>query len=104
LSAGIGEIIELAMAKNRDERYRGTEEMLEDLRLVRAGGAPVHARRNVNMDHIAEIETTAQTVDIDPSPVSHPLLWGHPLVIGLLVWSALSSLVIVVMLVKLLTH
>src|SRR3954470_11620327 len=48
LSAGIGEIIELAMAKNRDDRYHGTEEMLEDLKLVRAGEAPVHARRSVS--------------------------------------------------------
>src|SRR5437667_3377424 len=48
LSAGIGEIIELAMAKDRDERYHGTEEMLEDLKLVRAGEAPIHARRSVN--------------------------------------------------------
>src|SRR5215207_6020576 len=35
LSAGIGEIIDVAMAKDRDERYRTTEEMLEDLELVR---------------------------------------------------------------------
>src|SRR5437763_98888 len=42
LSAGIGEIIELAMAKDRDERYHGTEEMLEDLKLDRTGAASVH--------------------------------------------------------------
>src|SRR6185436_19766191 len=63
LSAGIGEIIELAMAKNRDERYHGTEEMLEDLKLVRAGEAPIHARRNVNIEAITDIETSQKTVD-----------------------------------------
>jgi len=31
LSAGIGEIIDVAMAKNRDERYNQTEDLLEDL-------------------------------------------------------------------------
>src|SRR3954463_15710446 len=66
LSAGIGEIIELSMAKNRDERYHGTEEMLEDLKLVRRGEAPIHARRNVSLEHIGEIEENAKTIDQDP--------------------------------------
>jgi eukaryotic-like serine/threonine-protein kinase len=104
LSAGIGEIIELAMAKNRDERYRGTIEMLEDLKLVRAGEAPIHARRSVDLEHIADIEKTAQTVDIDPGPTEHGSIWKHPLVMGLLAWSGLSVLVIIVMLVLLLAR
>jgi serine/threonine-protein kinase len=37
LSAGVGEIIEFAMAKKRDDRYHSTADMLEDLKLVRAG-------------------------------------------------------------------
>jgi serine/threonine-protein kinase len=101
LSAGIGEIIELAMAKDRDERYHGTEEMLEDLKLVRAGEAPIHARRSVSLDHISSIEETAKTVDQDPVPVEQPPIWKHPLVIGLLTWSAVSMLVIIVMIVLL---
>ncbi|HEX3358328.1 MAG TPA: serine/threonine-protein kinase [Tepidisphaeraceae bacterium] len=103
LSAGIGEIIELAMAKNRDERYRGTAEMLEDLKLVRAGEPPIHARRSVDLEHIADIEKTAQTVDIDPQP-EQGSIWKHPLVMGLLAWSTVSVLVIIVMLVLLLAR
>src|SRR3989440_5460868 len=61
LSAGIGEIIEVAMAKNRDERYHSTGDMLEDLRLVRKGEPPAHARRAVDLDSIAKIEETART-------------------------------------------
>src|SRR5690242_15286263 len=79
LSAGIGEIIELAMAKDRDERYHGTEEMLEDLKLVRAGEAPIHARRSVSLENIHQIEETAKTVDQDPLPVEQPPIWKHPL-------------------------
>src|SRR3954463_5176848 len=87
LSAGIGEVIEVAMAKNRDERYHGTEEMLEDLKLVRAGEAPVHARRSVSLEHIHQIEETAKTVDQDPLPVDQLPIWKHPLVLALLAWS-----------------
>src|SRR5829696_8235710 len=56
LSAGISEIIEVAMAKNRDERYASTEDMLEDLRLVRAGEPPRHAKRVANLDTLAQLE------------------------------------------------
>jgi serine/threonine protein kinase len=101
LSAGIGEIIEIAMAKNRDERYRNTEEMLEDLKLVLAGEPPIHARRSVNMESIANIEKNAQTIDIDPTPQSN-VPWGHPLVVGLFVWSGVSIIALLAMLVMLL--
>lgn len=104
LSAGIGEIIELSMAKNRDDRYHGTEEMLEDLKLVRAGEAPVHARRNVNLEHISQIEETAKTIDQDPEVMHARPVWKHPVVIGLMVWSGVSALTIIIMLVLLLTQ
>src|SRR3954468_7003187 len=103
LSAGIGEIIELSMAKNRDDRYHGTEEMLEDLKLVRAGEAPVHARRNVSLEHIGEIEETAKTIDQDPELPEQTPVWKHPGVMGLMVWSGVSALTILIMLVLLLT-
>ena len=38
------------MAKNRDDRYATTEDMLEDLKAVRRGEAPPHARRELNVD------------------------------------------------------
>ena len=76
--------------------------MLEDLKLVRAGEAPVHARRDVSLEHIKDIEETAKTIDADPEPVGQPPIWKHPLVVGLLAWSAVSMLVIVIMLVLLL--
>src|SRR5258706_9796847 len=44
LSAGVGEIIDVAMAKNRDERYQSTEDMLEDLQAVRRGGGATPPR------------------------------------------------------------
>src|SRR5438874_7562597 len=43
LSAGVGEIIDAAMAKDREERYSSTEDMLEDLEAVRRGEPPPHA-------------------------------------------------------------
>jgi serine/threonine-protein kinase len=64
LSSGIGEIIEVAMAKNRDDRYNSTLDMLEDLKAVRAGQPPVHAHRAFDLDSLAKIEETGKTVDL----------------------------------------
>ncbi len=66
LSAGISEVIEVAMAKNRDERYASTQDMLEDLLALKRGEAPTHARRNVDLDKLASVEEGGKTVDLVP--------------------------------------
>jgi hypothetical protein len=55
----------------------------------------------VSIESIANIEKTAQTVDIDPTPNPHAI-WGHPLVIGLVVWSGLSFIALLAMIIMLL--
>jgi serine/threonine-protein kinase len=95
LSAGISEIIEVAMAKNRDERYTSTEDMLEDLKAVRAGQAPVNARHVVTMDELDRIEETGKTVDIAPPRNGSSLgeLLQHPIALVIAVVAALSVFV-----------
>jgi serine/threonine-protein kinase len=102
LSAGIGEIIDIAMAKDRDERYHSMEEMLEDLELVRQGQPPKHARRNVNLDDLAKIEETGKTVDIAPQAQPQADIWAQPMIIGLLVGIGISVLLNGILLVLLL--
>jgi eukaryotic-like serine/threonine-protein kinase len=63
LSAGVGEIIEVAMKKKPKDRYQSAEEMLEDLKRVAAGEAPQIARVQYNIDQLTDIEK-----DIKPSP------------------------------------
>jgi serine/threonine-protein kinase len=102
LSAGVGEIIEYCMAKNRDERYQSTSDLLEDLKSVLEGEPPQHARQAVDLDSLAAIEKTAQTVDLDPHP-AHPDLWSSPLVVSLLAVCGVSLLVNIILLVVFLT-
>ena len=64
LSAGLAEIIEVAMAKRRNDRYESTADMLEDLRAVRSGQAPIHARHAVDLDRLAGLEQGSKTVDL----------------------------------------
>jgi serine/threonine protein kinase len=45
LSAGVGEIIEVMMAKSREDRYPSMEEAISDLEAVANGEAPFQARK-----------------------------------------------------------
>jgi serine/threonine-protein kinase len=105
LSAGIGEIIEVAMAKNRDDRYAHTDDMLEDLRAVAAGEPPIHARGAVDVDSLEAVEKTARTIDIDPiAAASGGLPWHNTKLIAILSVLGLSVVANVIALVVWLTH
>lgn len=59
LSAGISEVIEVMMAKHREERYKNVEELLIDLRAIRQGGPPVQARRRFDFKALEMLEEGA---------------------------------------------
>jgi eukaryotic-like serine/threonine-protein kinase len=103
LSSGFGEIIDVAMAKRREERYASTEELLEDLRAVRNHQSPMHSRRALDLDRLAQIEQTGQAVDIVPAPVVEVKPWQTPLV-KILFWAIGVSLFINIILVIILSH
>jgi serine/threonine-protein kinase len=56
LTAGVSEVIETMMAKNRDERYRNMEEVMGDLRAVRNGQPPLMARQKFNVEALEQLE------------------------------------------------
>jgi serine/threonine-protein kinase len=100
LSAGIGEIIDVAMAKKREERYASTEDMLEDLRAVAKHQPPQHARRAIDLDTLAKVEETGQTVDIEGQPhrMTFQELGVQPTVIAILAGLAVSVVLNLVLL------
>lgn len=104
LSAGVGEIIETAMAKNREERYTRTEDMLEDLRAVANGQPPMHARKAVDLDALREVEERGKTVDIAPPAAHGPSLWSQPAFLAIAAAAGLSLLVNFVLIVLMVMH
>jgi len=56
LSAGVSEIIEVMMAKRREDRYHNVEELLEDLKAVREGQAPLRAHRRFDFEALEQLE------------------------------------------------
>src|SRR5215212_7180947 len=103
LSAGISEIVEVAMAKRREERYASTKDMLEDLRAVANNQAPTHARRDIKLDVLAKVEQAAgKTVDLAPS--EHPL-WSRPdvakyLMVGVVISLILNFILVLVLITR----
>jgi eukaryotic-like serine/threonine-protein kinase len=101
LSAGIAEIIEVAMAKPRDERYSATEQMVEDLKLVAAGKPPIHARRAVDLESISKIGESSKTIDI---PTQGPVFvehspWTQPLFLAIAGTAGVSLLINLILLI-----
>ena len=91
LSSGIGEVIDVAMAKKREERYQTTTAMLEDFKAVRRGEAPTHARRVVDLDSLAKMEEeSTETVDMAGEGGQSP--WSQPLVATLAIVAGISVL------------
>ena len=56
LTAGISEVIEGMMAKDRDNRYRNMDELVTDLRAVREGRPPLLARQKFNVEALEQLE------------------------------------------------
>ena len=107
LSAGIGEIIDIAMAKNREERYQSTEDMLEDLKAVRKGDAPIHARRDVRLDNLAQLQETGKTVDIAPNTPGSSVVeipWSHPAIVAIMIGAGVSVVLNLILLAVMLSR
>jgi serine/threonine-protein kinase len=56
LSAGIAEVIEVMMAKKKNDRYTNMEELLTDLKAIRDGHSPLRARQKFNLDALEQLE------------------------------------------------
>ena len=93
LSTGVGEIIDVSMAKKREERYQSTKDMLEDLKAVRRGEPPTHARRAVDLDSLAQMEeNSGGTIDITPENPQESSIWSQPLILPLIFAAGISLL------------
>lgn len=56
LSAGISEVIEVMMAKRKDDRYNNVDELLIDLEAVRDGRAPLRAHKRFDVSVLEQLE------------------------------------------------
>lgn len=115
LSTGVGEVIEVAMAKKRKNRYANIEDMITDLERLSHGEPPLVARAAYDMESLADLERSGMvmspkerqnsmdqveqvqsqdTVDLAPTPMKER--FADPLVLGLM--GSLGVCVVVILL------
>ena len=65
LSAGVSEVIEIMMAKKRENRYSSVEELLVDLEALRQGQPPLQAHRKFDVSDLEQLEKGEALEDED---------------------------------------
>ena len=106
LSSGIGEVVEVMMAKDRAKRYASTDDMLLDLQAIAAGEAPLQARRQIKdnvLNGLADAEQNGPpSADIADAIQQPPAVQSSLLtyIIALAAALAVSVLINIVMLLK----
>ncbi|MCK4275306.1 MAG: serine/threonine protein kinase [Phycisphaerae bacterium] len=59
LSAGVGEVVEVMMAKDHRMRYASTSDLILDLEAIAAGEPPLQARRHIDDDVLTGLRSDA---------------------------------------------
>jgi serine/threonine-protein kinase len=95
LSAGISEVIEMMMAKKKEDRYPSAEELLADLNAVRRGEPPLRARRKFNLDDLQDLQD-GQFIDTQVSVYHDEALISRYKVLVVILSSVIAVLVLLV--------
>ncbi len=93
LSAGIGEVVEVMMAKDRDERYASTSDLLLDLEAIQAGEPPLQARRQIDAKVLKGLATEAEPPE--PQETVSPKLERNALAAIVILVAALAVSIVV---------
>lgn len=100
LSAGMSEIIEVCMAKDRAQRYASTADLLQDLEMVARGEAPMQARKQFDLSSLATLDRgQPQPNQLAQSPNSgggFDEMAGNPLFLAAVAGWLIALLLIVV--------
>jgi serine/threonine protein kinase len=96
LSAGLGEVVEFLMAKDRRRRYQKAEDLIIDLECLLSGEPPKLVRRQMRASTLAALsEGEVVEEGPPPAPSAPPYAWVWiGLLTGLLILSFLLNLIL----------
>jgi eukaryotic-like serine/threonine-protein kinase len=99
LSAGVSEVIEIMMAKRRDDRYNNVEELLMDLEALRQGHPPLQAHKRFDVEMLGQLES-GDTIEMERQEDTEDIITRYRLYLLILgAVSTISILIIIAMLV-----
>lgn len=97
LSAGVSEVIEIMMAKRREDRYNNVQELLIDLQALKEGRPPIQAHKRFDVSMLEQLES-GEDVEEDRSDYIEETLTKYRMaVLGLAAFSALAVVVIILL-------
>ena len=98
LSAGVSEVIEIMMAKRRDNRYKNVEELMEDLEALQEGKPPLRAHRRFDVTDLAQLEE-GEAVEVTPKSFDGEAVAQYRMAI--LILSAVAAILLLVIILLL---
>jgi len=99
LSAGVSEVIEIMMAKRKEDRYRDVKELLMDLEALKNGQPPLQAHKRFDISMLEQLEK-GETVEVKDEEVSAETLANYRLAVLILsTVSAVFFLIIILLIV-----
>jgi len=99
LSAGISEVIEIMMAKKREDRYNDAHELLIDLEALRRGEPPVQAHKRFDVSMLEQLED-GEAIEEENAAQTEELLARYKTIVAIL--GAVSGVSVIVILLMLL--
>ena len=99
LSGGVSEVIEIMMAKKREDRYKNVEELLLDLEALKNGQPPLRARKRFDVSMLEQLEAGEDVEDAEEEYDGDAISNYRVAVLILSTVAAIFFLVIVLLLV-----
>jgi len=99
LSGGVSEVIEIMMAKRREDRYKNVEELLLDLEALSEGHPPLQAHKRFDVSMLEQLED-GDTVEVHRDEDTEEIITRYRLY--LLVLGAVSTVSVLIIIVMLL--
>lgn len=100
LSAGVSEVIEVMMAKKKEDRYSSAEELLVDLEAVREGQPPIRAHKRFDVSVLEQLEEGAVLEGREPLDVAQVVTRYRTYLLMLGAVSAILVLIVVLLLLR----
>jgi serine/threonine-protein kinase len=97
LSAGVSEVIEIMMAKRKEDRYKNVEELLMDLEALRNGQPPLQAHKRFDVSMLQQLEK-GDLVEPDEETYAEEALARYKMVLLIVGTAAAVSILINVLL------
>jgi len=100
LSAGVSEVVEIMMAKRRENRYKNIEELLMDLEALRNGKPPLQAHKRFDVSMFEQLEK-GEVVEVKEKVYQEDTIANYRMAVLVLSAVAAAFLLVIVLLLLL---